>query len=214
MRRNRKLRGHKRHWKHIENWIKRCTPSEDPSQLDDRNYIKIWVGPWGNLNLNGRHIAEPKGVSKALIIKGLVKIYDRWKKALDATNEPYYLKIWLYDQRFSKSQVVYARGEYLNFYEKTFYNPEKPKEFKTLSFGYMGKELSEFSADYRWDEDQLLKSDLGKAAHYASLKAYDEAIKWFDQQLTKNPRITPPTEELEEEIFSIKMGDVYLLSRS
>lgn len=209
-----KIRGHKRHWRDIDDWIARCLPSDDPADLKERDYIKIWVAPWGNLQMNNRKQPEPRGESKAKILKGLIHIYDTWKKALDSTNEPYYLKIWLYDQRFSKSQVVFARGPYLDFYENTFYEPDEASEFNPMSFGKKGTELSEFTADYRWDEEHYFRSDIGEPEDYITLKDYYESVRWFEKELMKNPRITPASEDLKEETYSLRMGDVYLLSRT
>lgn len=209
-----KIRGHKRHWLAIEDWIARCLPSDDPEDLKERDYIKIWISPWSNLQLNNRKRPEPQGESKAKILEGLISIYDTWKKALDATNEPYYLKIWLYDQRFSKSQVVYARGAFLDFYENTFYKPDRDKKFYPMSFGRKGHELSEFTADYRWDEEHYYRSDIGEPEDYVTLEDYYGTVQWFEKELMKNPRITPPSEDFKEETYSLRMGDVYLLSRT
>lgn len=163
--------------------------------------------------MDDRQLPEPKGITKDKILGGLIEIYDVWKKALDATKEPYYLKIWLYDKRFSKSQVVYARGEYLDFYHDTFFKPKEDKPFTPMSFGKMGNALNAFEADYRWDEEHYYQSDIGEPDHYSSLKDYYDTVHWFEKQLMKNPRITPASEDFREEAYSFRKGDVYLLNR-
>ncbi|RYG54578.1 MAG: hypothetical protein EOO01_01125 [Chitinophagaceae bacterium] len=55
-----------------------------------------------------------------MIIQGLETIYDNWMLQLDAIGEPYYLKIWLYEPRLSKSQVVCAIGDKITYYDNMF----------------------------------------------------------------------------------------------
>lgn len=91
--RTKKIRGHRRHWKNIDNWIE-AHKSLDLHFLKDRqyDYAKIRVHPWSGINMVMSQIPEPKGTTKSKILYGLIEIYDTWKTELNKLGEPYYLK--------------------------------------------------------------------------------------------------------------------------
>jgi hypothetical protein len=126
-----KIRGHKRIWKDIEKW-KNANLKLDLEHLkqNERDYAKIGVYPFSAISLTNSQIPEPKTKTKKRILNGLLDIYDSWKNQLDQLNEPYYLKIWLFEPRFSKSQVVCAIGNSIDFYKNTFIFPENTRKFK------------------------------------------------------------------------------------
>ena len=116
-----KVRGHRRRWSDIDRWVE-THKNLNLEYLKEyqRDYAKIRVHPWSGISLTNSQTPEPTRQTKTKILSGLIEIYDSWKNELDKLGENYYLKIWLFEQRFASSQVVCALGDYLEFYENTF----------------------------------------------------------------------------------------------
>ena len=181
-----KIRGHKRIWNDIEKW-KNANLKLDLENLkqNERDYTKIWVHPFSGISLTNSQIPEPKAETKKRILSGLLDIYESWKNQLDKLNEPYYLKIWIFKPRFSKSQVVCAIGNSIEFYQNTFNIPENAKEFK-IDFGEIIKNrIENYNWECRLDEDFLFSSDIGNPEDYENEKEYLEDKKWFNNKLKK-----------------------------
>ena len=125
---SKKIRGHKRIWKDIENWrLDNLDIDLADYLLNCRNrcYSKIRVHPWSGLSLTKSITPQPNRKTKLKMIEGLLDIYENWKEQLDKLGQPYYLKIWFFEPRFSKSQVVCAIGDNIDFYENTFFKPDR-----------------------------------------------------------------------------------------
>lgn len=116
-----KIRGWKRRVKEIERWQADYI-NLDTQALDenDRCYAKLW-----NCSLYAMRPYTLPFWYQRLIVQSLIAIYDSWKKTLDKRNEPYYLKIWLFEEDLIRSQVVASCKEMLNFYDNTFSEIEK-----------------------------------------------------------------------------------------
>ncbi|WP_405223763.1 hypothetical protein [Dokdonia sp. Asnod1-B02] len=75
---------------------------------------------------------------------------------MDKLNKPYYLKIWLYEPRISKSQVVCAIDEKIEYYENIF----EKADFKPNDSPF----TNQLSVEFKWqpniDEEPYWKSDL------------------------------------------------------
>ena len=75
---------------------------------------------------------------------------------MDKLNKPYYLKIWLYEPRISKSQVVCAIDEKIEYYENIFEKADFKPNDSSLT--------NQLSSDFKWqpkvDEEPYWKSDL------------------------------------------------------
>ncbi|MGW8124043.1 hypothetical protein ACV07N_15395 [Roseivirga echinicomitans] len=206
-----KIRGHKRIWKDIETWV------NDNSILDienlknrQREYTKIWVSPYCDYTMHNSEYPEPKGKTRGKILNGLIEIYTAWKKQLDALGEPYYLKIWLNDPYFSQSQVVCAIGDFLNFYDLTFFKPDQAYADKMKA---QIKNLpSEFNWECRLDELHLNSNEVGEPDDYYSEEEYFKEKHWFDAQLKRPHRKTMSKSEDGEviEYYSIKLGHTWL----
>lgn len=212
----RKVRGHKRRWKSIERWI------ENDKHLDleylkenECDYSKIAVNPWNCISFSDCMIPEPKRDSKQRIISGLIEIYNSWKISLDNLQEPYYLKIWLFNQRFSNSQVVCAIGNRQNYYENLFYKPECVKELNSDSFGIIKDKIIQFDWDYRLDEEHLDFCDL-KLPFIANNEELIEIEKnRIEKLLKKSHRVSQYDEPIEDikEYYSFKIGDIWIGSK-
>lgn len=208
-----KIRGHKRRWKDIDRWVE-THKNLDLDYLKEyqRDYAKIRVHPWSGISGTNSQTPEPTRQTKTKILSGLIEIYDSWKNELDKLGERYYLKIWLFEPRFSNSQVVCAIGDCLDFYENTFFKPEESKELKMGNYGHLSKEVASFNWEHRLDEDHFDNSEPGDPELYATPADYKEIKKWFENMLKKPHRTTKFNEPIGEatESYSFKKGDVWL----
>lgn len=151
----RKIRGHKRIHRVIEKWTMQHTDFDLAAYLkhkSNRCYVKITIAPWCNLSLKNSFIPEPKGLTRRKMLEGLVAIYHHWNEQLAKTGEPYYLKMWLYDRQFSKSQVVAAVGDKLHFYENAFSIPSASKPISLQQYAPMAEQLRQFHWEYCTDD--------------------------------------------------------------
>lgn len=211
--RTKKIRGHKGRWKDIDQWVETHKNLDlDNLKEDLRDYSKIRVHPWSGISLTNSQIPEPKRSTKTKILGGLIDIYDSWKDELDRTGESYYLKIWLFEPRFSHSQVVCAIGDYLDCYENTFFKPDQPKELAPENYGRLKNEVATFNWEYRLDEDHFDNSIPGSPELYATLADYEEDKRWFIKMLKKAHRTTKCEEPAGEATvsYSFKKGDIWL----
>jgi hypothetical protein len=212
--RHRKIRGHKRRHKQIDHWVL-DNISIDNLPLhrnklllrnQNRYHVKIDVDPWCRIPVINSEIPEPTGKTKQKILNGLLEIYENWKIQLDKLNESYYLKIWLFEPRFSQSQVVFAIGEDLNFYENVFYKPETHKSIKLENYGSLQSKIAQFDWDYYLDEEQNYDNDVKELLEQKVVK------KWF-QKLLKKPyrkiKYDEPFGEITGAYF-FEVGDIWV----
>ena len=146
------------------------------------------------------------------MLNGLLDIYEDWKNQLDKLGQPYYLKIWLFEPRFSQSQVVCAVGENVDFYENTFFKPEERKNLNKNNYGKLKERLESFNWDYRLDEDHFDNTEVGEPEIYASKQDYEDTKKWFAKLLIKPHRTHKFKEPIGDatESYSFKRGDLWL----
>ena len=206
-----KIRGHKRLWKHIEQWRKANLQLDiEKLKTQHRDYVKIWIHPFSSISVLNCEFPEPKGKTRQLILAGLVDIYHAWKTKLDALDEPYYLKIWLYEPNLSRSQVVCALGSALNFYDNTFYKPEIT-DLKKIQ-NTRATLPSGFNWEKHFDELHINESDIGEAEDYFSLEDYYAQKNWFAKKM-KMPHRSSVYENLDgtkTEYYSFKTGIVWI----
>jgi hypothetical protein len=213
--RQKKIRGHKRRWKNIENWR---LDNLDLNLTDyllnerDRYYAKIRVHPWSGLSLINSVTPEPTRKTKQKMLNGLLDIYEDWKNQLDKLGQPYYLKIWLFEPHFSQSQLVCAVAENVDFYENTFFKPEERKNLNKDNYGKLKERLESFNWDYRLDEDYFDNTEVGEPEIYASRQDYEDTKKWFAKLLKKPHRTHKFKEPIGDatESYSFKRGDIWL----
>lgn len=212
--RKKKLRGHKRIWKDIEIWRNNNLKLDiEYLKTRQRDHVKIWVSPYCDYTMLNSEFPQPKGETRKKILKGLIDIYTEWKKQLDELGQPYYLKIWLNDPYFSESQVVCAIGDFLTFYDSTFFTPDKDYATKVEA---QKKNLPEgLNWECRWDESHFNDQELGEPSDYYSEEDYTQAKTDFAGKLRKNPRtqIVTNKEGVTTTYYSIKVGHVWLGSQ-
>ena len=210
-----KIRGHNRRQKDIRIWRNNNISLDLTGYIlkeYDRYHAKIRVHPWSGISLTNSAIPQPSRKTKLEILSGLLDIYDNWKEQLDNLGQPYYLKLWLFEPHFSKSQVVCAIGDSIDFYENTFHKPEKEKELHLDNYSSLRKRLEKLKLDYRFDEDYYTNDEVGSPSIYSSQKAFEETQKWFSQLLKKphrTTRINNPNIDATE-VYSFKRGEIWL----
>lgn len=180
-----KIRGHKRRQRQIENWrLENLEFRFDLLKNYKKVHIDIVVHPWCDLSIINSTFPQPNGKTKQLMINALFDIYDSWKKQLDSRGLKYYLKVWLYEERFTKSQVVCAIDDEIDFYNNTFSKSSIKKDINPERFGN-NKRLGEFNWELMVDEDFYDKNTVGNPEDYKTIKDFYEIQRWFNRQLKK-----------------------------
>lgn len=204
--RHKKIRGHKRIWKSIDRWIER-TKHLDLEYLkrNQRDYVKVWVYPYSGISVLKSEFSPPKGTTRKKIITGLLDLYHLWKQQLETLKEPYYLRIWFYNDDISKSQVVCAIGDCLDFYENTFFDPKENKPFPIDNLGLQW--------EHRHFETHVCELDIGEPKDFFSEKDFLENKKWV-KDIINNPKARKSEHEefngKTTTYYSIKTSDVWL----
>lgn len=208
-----KIRGHKRRWKAIVQWVEASRQFDvDALEICQRNFVKVNIHPWCDLDVLNSQTPEPNGKTRQYILNGLIQIYNAWKKSLNTLNEPYYLKIWLYEPRFSKSQVVCSIRDGTDFYNLTFHNPNLNKKLNPQNYGSLEKEMAKFNWEYRYDEEHINNTQLGHPDDYYAMENYHQERIKFEQRMKKPHRVTTYTEPIGDatEAYSFKKGVVWI----
>lgn len=135
--------------------------------------------PFSGISVLNSPFSPPKGKTRRKIVKGIFEIYHSWKKQLDELGKPYYLKIWYYPHDVSKNQVVCAIGDFLDFYEITFFKPEANKKFSEDTKG--------LTWEYRHQEHHIREDDIDEPEMFATQRDYLDYKKWIDGVM-KNPK--------------------------
>ncbi|MBI3259829.1 MAG: hypothetical protein HYZ54_10200 [Ignavibacteriae bacterium] len=213
--RTKKIRGHFRRFKNIEKWrIEHISLDISDYVVNqyDCYYAKIRIHPWSGLSLTNSSIPEPKRKTKQKILAGLLDIYDAWKIQLDEIGQPYYLKIWLFEPRFSQSQVVCAVENRIAYYENNFFKPDSDKTLKKSDYGSLQSRLRTLKWEYYFDEDYYDNSDIGKPEDYATIQDFELAKIWFAKLLQRPHRTDTFTEPICDiiESYMFKRGSLWI----
>ena len=189
----RKIRGHRKKLLKISNWVNNSKNLDiDNLKERQRDYVKFWVGPWGNLSLTNSCFPQPKGIARQKLLEGLLEIYQSWKQQLDNLEEDYYLKIWLYQPNLSHSQVVCAIGESKDFYINTFNKTDKEIKFNSSQYPI---KLNSLKWESNLDEFVISQSD------------FEDDIQYLNKML-KKPH--SKFEQYGDINYSIKQGLVWI----
>ena len=178
----------------------------------ERYHAKIGVYPWSGVSVTNSIIPEPTRFTKRKILSILLDIYENWKNQLDKFGQPYYLKLWPYEPRFSKSQVVCAIGASVAYYENNFFIPEKDRAINPDNYGQLKHRLEKLNWDYRFDEDHFSNYEVYDPELYASKQDFDETRIWFNKLLKKPHRteiFNNPNGDRTES-YSFKCGDMWI----
>lgn len=208
-----KIRGHKRIWKQITSWEKSNLLLDlENLQLQQRNYIKVYVSPYCDYTLLNSIYPAPKGKTRQYILESLLTIFESWKNQIQSLNQPYYLKLWLYEPDISKSQIVCSIGSLLDFYNLTFYKPESKKKFNTSTYGNLKGRLEKLQWEFALDETFIYPSELGTESDYCTKEDFLEEKKWYSNQINKAHRkIEDKSGNINSSTcYAIKNGVVWL----
>lgn len=210
--RHRKIRGHRRRWKDVDHWLAYSKPL-NLDYLEDygREYVKIQIHPWNGLSLQNSAYRQPKGKTKQLMLSGLLQVYEEWEKVLETLNQPYYLKIWLFEPRFNQSQVVCALGDRMDYYNTLFGDASKNDKQAFLNYGQLNEKLKEFIWKPQLDEDEMDISHVGSQEDYNSIEEFNAELKEFEKRLLKPHRVYKLDMPLEDvtELYFFKRGLVW-----
>jgi hypothetical protein len=212
-----KIRGHKRRHKQIEKWRIHNTSLNIKDYLLhtwDTHYVRIRIYPWNGFTHSkiNSAVPEPKGKTKQLFLNALLDIYADWKNELKKLEQPYYLKIWLYESNFSKSEVVCGIGEKIEFYENSFNRAEDSPVINLNNYGAAKGKMSNLNWVQHLDEEHYENNFIGEAHEYISETEYLESEIWFSRLLKKPHTVTMLDEPVRGafEIYSFTKGNVWI----
>ena len=204
--RYKKIRGHNRILKSIDDWVEyNKTLDLEYLKQRQRDYVKVWVSPYRNISIVDSVFAPPRGKTRQKIVDGIFTIYNSWKEKLEKLNEPYYLKIWYFPHDVSKCQVVCAIRDFIDFYDVTFF---KPKEDKTFPEDPKGLKW-----EYRHQEHHVTDRDIGFEEEFYSKKDFLNNKRWVER-IMKDSRTRINTYDNDDgtqtTYYSIKECDVWI----
>ena len=210
MNRVRKVRGHNRIQKRIRNWIEQNKSINIDDFLANKFcYTYISFEPYFNISINKKGIPEPKSNTRKCILLGLEEIYNNWKSELDKLNQPYFLKIFLFEPRLSRSQVVCAIGkEKIEYYENYFRRDNKKN--KTSNFNTF------LSKDFRWqiytDDEVYIERELLNPELHSYLDYDYKTAKKILRKVNKQniPKIMKKDDFEIDYLFHFRKGSVLI----
>jgi hypothetical protein len=207
-----KLRGNSKRFSAVENWVQRNKELDlEYLQENKRDYCKIRVTPWGTrISITNSRYPELSGQIKIKIIEGLLKIYDSWKEQLDKLGKPYYLKVWLYDPNVSRSQVVCAIDDCIDYYEKIFHKSENTKQLDFDKYVSLKNRIDKYNWERSLDEDVVFESEYNELLD-------SEYLSYFNKMKNNSQRKEELNFECKEGVKDVAhfvtIGDVWLGSR-
>lgn len=196
-----KIRGWKRRIKQIEQW-KQQHIELDTEQLGSihRDYVKLWIDPFYRL----RRRNPPVWYSR-LLLEAMIEVYQSWSQRMKGLNEPFYLKMWLYNPHFINSQIVVAFRDCLSYYDHTFDISNDKKKFPSHLYGnILG--LSQFKWHIAIDSDDYWLSDLKEDIGLGFRT--DKDIEVIKKRSYKHE--TVKLRSGEDTVYHVKVGDVWV----
>jgi len=206
-----KIRGSKRRSRQIEKW-RNSHLELNLVKVKNKgyDYVKIWVRPWDNLRYINRNYIGPNKIVRDQILNALLDIYQSWDEQLKIIGKPYYLKIWLFDPRFSSSQVVCAIGQKIEYYETLFYSDMKTTEFPTDKFLKVER-LSQFDFEVYLDEEVHDDNDFPERKFYQSNSDYTYDQRYLSKLKNGKARINEIISNGEKyNEYFVKKGNVWV----
>lgn len=122
------------------------------------------------------------------MLNSLLDIYENWDRQLKLIGKPFYLKIWLYDPRFTSSQVVCALGEKIEYYNSLFFSDGKVISF-TVSKFLKAERINQFEFQLCLDEEILDDNDFPERKFYRSDSDYASDQKYLTKLKSGKARI-------------------------
>lgn len=196
-----KIRGWKRRIKSIENWKQRYIYL-DIAQLErhHRDYVKLWINPFYQLTKR-----NPPVWYARLIFGAMIEVYESWHERLKLLNEPFYLKMWVYDPNFIYSQIVVAFRDQLHFYDHTFDPSSIQKDFPTHLYR-KGLDIEKFEWELAIEADYYSLSELNEDIVLGFRT--EKEIKGIQNKAYQQENIQ--SNNGENILYSVKIGDVWI----
>jgi len=196
-----KIRGWKHRIKQIEQWKQRYIDLDiEQLCLHNRDYVKLWIDPFYRLTKRN----PPMWYSR-LLLEAMLEVCQSWSQQMRKLNEPFYLKIWLYNPNFIHSQIVVAFRECLNYYDNTFDKSNDNKAFPSHLYGKIPG-LQEFEWELAIDSDNYWLSDLQEDIGLGFRT--DKDIEAIRNKAYKHE--TVKVSFGEDTVYNVKVGDVWL----
>lgn len=138
-----------------------------------------------------------------------MEIYQDWKSKLDEQNIDYYLAIWLYIPRMSKSQVVCAIEDKINYYDNEAFLPGiKNRKFTPLKFGKISDVSNQFIWELKVDLDNLYEWEVNFPKQgWERLDEYRSDQKMFKKNIKNSIR---RIENDGNVMYLFPVGDVWV----
>lgn len=181
MKKLKKIRGQKRLNKKIESWREYSLfPNMDLIRDNHYDYVKIWVSPFSNLRYKKRNYTGPKSENRLLILNSLLDIYENWDLELKKLNIPYYLRIWLYEPRFTNSQVVCGIEDRIEHYENVLLLVEEKSAFPHDRYKKLANRIDQWNWSLGIDEE-IIENEFCPKEQYESENDYYADQRMFSQ---------------------------------
>lgn len=127
------------------------------------DYMERSQFDYGKLTIHPFYSFEPIRLPhwyKTLLFEALVDVYLHWHKSMSSTGEGFYLKLWVFDPNFIRSQVVTAYRDKLDKYDNTFEAPVKDKPFPFNEYPSLKEKLEQFDWSLKNSVSAYLDSEL------------------------------------------------------
>ena len=148
-----------------------------------------------------------------MILNGLLDIYESWEEQLKQRDEPYSLKIWLYEPWFSRSQVICAVGDIANtHYTDGHYKPERAQVVNPQSYGRLAERMSQYNWVFMLHEFYYLDTEIDDPSSYGSQAEYEDEKRWLEKMLKKPHRTEKldPSRFQAKEIYAFREGTIWV----
>lgn len=168
-----KVRGWKRRLRELERFrLAHRVLDVDALRRDEPAYVKLWLDPWSRLVPR-----DPPVWFRRRVLAAFLDVLHAWHRALEATGEPYYLRLWLFDPRFHRTQVVAAMGDRIAWYETMFAPaagapPLPPPHLRDPAY-----DLAALEWEPCLDTDVLLEDDAADARELAWLHRHASRVE-------------------------------------
>lgn len=152
---------------------------------DYYNHIKI-------LDYVGLKNIRPPYWFRNLALHYLLNLFENWKAQANLLNQEYYLKLWIYDDEFSRSEIVFGLNNKIKRYNNLFERHDQKKNINFLTKDMQSK-ISNYNIQYCKEMNPLSVDDLNeistsRATSYAIKMGYeiDKHLLFQDDSVLKN----------------------------
>jgi hypothetical protein len=197
-----KIRCWKRHKRKIQLWKQNAINLNiDLIRKHHRDYLKLWISPFYSI-----HRTNPPVWYCRLLLEAMIEVYFEWYEKMINEDNEFYLKIWLYEPNFIKSQIVVAYKDCLDFYDNTFEKRPISKKFPIHKYAFLAEKLAMFDwklcieADVYWSNNLEENIKLGLST--------EQEVNEIIRQSYRMDKIEYNNETTY--VYSVDVGDVWV----